>query len=337
MSQPPLLLTGVAGFIGRALADRLLEAGHEIVGVDSLEAPVDPRLKETRLATLEGRPGFRFAQIDLAEREATERLFGDLRPKHVIHLAARAGVRASMEEPHAYTRSNVEAFLNVLEGCRHTGCGHLVYASSSSVYGARSEAPFSERDPVDHPVSLYAATKRANELMAHSYAHLYGVPTTGLRFFTVYGPYGRPDMAVYGFTKAVMEGRPIILYEDGTLLRDFTYVDDIVEGIARLIDHPPSGDADGGSRPDRAAAPYRVLNIGNRNAVPVREMLAMIEEAVGREAIIRSQPMPLADVPMTCAATSELEAITGFQPQTPLREGIRRFVAWYRAFEEAGV
>lgn len=328
----PILVTGVAGFIGRALTDRLLDAGIPVVGVDSVDSPLVPELAEARLATLRNRPGFRLEQIDLADRAASDAVFRDVRPGVVLHLAARAGVRASMEQPHAYTRSNVEGFLNVLEGCRHGDTAHLIYASSSSVYGVRSEAPFAETDPVDHPISLYAATKRANELMAHSYSHLFGIPTTGLRFFTVYGPYGRPDMAVYMFTKAIFEGTPITLYEGGALLRDFTYVDDIVESMVRLIDKPPVTGAEAEARPDRAAAPYRLFNIGNQRAVRVRELVSLIEEAVGKKAVIRSLPMPPSDVPMTCATTGELEAVVGFQPETPLREGVGRFVDWYRGF-----
>lgn len=332
MSSKPVLVTGVAGFIGRAFADRLLGQGIEVVGVDSLESPLLPELSEARLGTLRNRPGFTFEKVDLADRAASDELFRAHRPEVIVHLAARAGVRASMEDPHAYTRANIEGFLNVLEAARHGEVKHLVYASSSSVYGARSEAPFAETDAVDHPVSLYAATKRANELMAHSYSHLYGIPTTGLRFFTVYGPYGRPDMAVYLFTKAVFEGTPITLYEGGSLLRDFTYIDDIVEGMARLMPHAPTGEEDGEARPDRSAAPYRLFNIGNQDAVRVRDLLALIEEAAGRKAVVRSLPMPPSDVPMTCASTEELSALTGFAPSTPLKEGVARFVDWYRGF-----
>jgi UDP-glucuronate 4-epimerase len=329
----PLLVTGVAGFIGHALTERLLSAGHRVVGVDSLDSPIDPALSRARLDTLLNRPGFRFEHLDLAELAPTDALFRDVRPARVVHLAARAGVRASMEDPHAYTRANVEGFLNVLEGCRNGDCDHLIYASSSSVYGVRAEAPFSEADPVDHPVSLYAATKRANELMAHSYAHLYGIPTTGLRFFTVYGPYGRPDMAVYMFTKAVFEGTPITLFEGGALERDFTYIDDIVEGIARLL---PVAPAPGGdpetSRPDRSSAPYRICNIGNSQPVRVRELVTLIEAAAGRRAKVRSLPMPVSDVPLTSASTDELAELVGFKPHTSLADGVERFVAWYRAY-----
>ncbi len=331
-TSTPILVTGVAGFIGRALADRLLTGGFSVVGVDSLESPLEPKLTEARLGSLRNRPGFTFEQIDLADRAASDALFRAVRPEVILHLAARAGVRASMEEPHAYTRANVEGFLNVLEGARNGDVKHLVYASSSSVYGSRAEAPFAEADPVDHPISLYAATKRANELMAHSYSHLFGIPTTGLRFFTVYGPYGRPDMAVYMFTKAVFEGKPITLYEGGSLLRDFTYVDDIVESIVRLMDQPPAPDAETRARPDRAAAPYRLLNIGNQHAVRVRELVSLIEEAVGKKAVIRALPMPLSDVPMTCANTEELSSLVGFHPETPLKDGVARFVDWYRGF-----
>lgn len=328
----PVLVTGVAGFIGRALADRLLERGIAVAGIDSMESPIEPALSRARLATLEGRPGFTFDKVDLADRAATEVLFRRLRPEFVLHMAARAGVRASMEYPHAYTRANVEGFLNVLEGCRNGDIRHLVYASSSSVYGSRAEAPFSERDAVDHPVSLYAATKRANELMAHSYAHLYRVPATGLRFFTVYGPYGRPDMAAHMFTKAVFEGTPITLYEGGALLRDFTYIDDIVEGVVRLMDKPPAAQPEGEARPDTGTGPYRVYNIGNQQAVPVRELVTLIEQAVGKKAVVRALPMPPSDVPMTCATTEQLGTAVGFHPRTPLKDGVERFVDWYRGF-----
>lgn len=329
----PVLVTGAAGFIGHALTERLLAAGHRVVGVDSLDNPISPALAQARLDTLNGRAGFRFEKVDLAERSMADALFRDVRPRTVVHLAARAGVRASMEDPHAYTRANVEGFLNVLEGCRNGECDHLIYASSSSVYGVRAEAPFSEADSVDHPVSLYAATKRANELMAHSYSHLYGIPTTGLRFFTVYGPYGRPDMAVYMFTKAVFEGTPITLFEGGALERDFTYIDDIVEGIVRLLPKAPlPGGETAAPRPDRAAAPYRICNIGNMQPVRVRELVTLIENAAGRRAKVRSLPMPVSDVPITGADTTQLEALVGFKPHTSLADGVERFVAWYRTY-----
>lgn len=332
----PILVTGVAGFIGRAIAERLLEAGRPVVGTDYLEGAPDKELAAARLQTLDRRPGFSYYNVDLADRAASDALFRHIRPGLIAHMAARAGVRASIEEPHAFSRSNLEGFLNVLEGCRHGDCRHLVYASSSSVYGSRSEAPFRESEAADHPVSFYAATKRANELMAHSYTHLFGFPATGVRFFTVYGPWGRPDMAVFLFTKAIIEGQPITLYEGGSLERDFTYIDDVAEAVTRLLDHPPHrlGEADEGVEigPHRAAAPHRVLNIGNRRAVRVRELVDIIERAVGRPAQIRALPMLPSDVPLTAADTDAIEAIAGFQPDTPLEEGVREFVDWYRAF-----
>jgi len=332
-SDEPILVTGVAGFIGRGVADSLLSSGRRVIGVDNFESPPDLALAEARLETLRNRPGFSFEHVDLADRAAVEELFRNRNPRRVVHLAARAGVRASMDFPHEFTRCNLDAFTNILEGCRNGDIEHLVYASSSSVYGARSIAPFDEDESVDHPVSLYAATKRANELMAHSYAHLYGLPCTGLRFFTVYGPWGRPDMAVFMFTKAIIEGKPITLYEGGALERDFTYVDDIVEGVVRLVDiAPKAGEAGSKPSPARAAAPFRVYNIGNRAPTRVRELVDLLEEAIGKKAVVRALPMPPSDVPLTAAATDAIEATTGFRPETPLKEGVERFVDWYRTF-----
>lgn len=336
MDTGPIILTGVAGFIGRAIAERLLDQGIAVTGVDYLEGAPDKPLAAARLQTLDRKRGFTYYNVDLADRAASDALFRLIRPAIVLHMAARAGVRASIEDPHAFSRSNLEGFLNVLEGCRHGDCRHLVYASSSSVYGARSNAPFLESEAADHPVSFYAATKRANELMAHSYAHLFGFPATGVRFFTVYGPWGRPDMAVFMFTKAIIEGTPITLYEGGALERDFTYIDDVAEAVVRLVGHPPRplGEGDEGVElgPHRAAAPCRVLNIGNRQTVRVRRLVEIIEQAVGKTAQIRALPMLPSDVPMTAANTDAIEKIAGFQPDTPLESGIERFVEWYRGF-----
>ena len=328
-----VLVTGAAGFLGMHVARRLLDAGAEVVGVDDLNAYYDPALKRARLATLEGSPGVSFRRADVADRAAMAALFGTGRFGRVVHLAAQAGVRHSLKDPHAYADANLVGFVNVLEGCRHGGVEHLVYASSSSVYGGNVRMPFSERDAVDHPSSLYAATKKANELMAHAYAHLYGLPATGLRFFTVYGPWGRPDMAAFLFVDAILAGRPIDVFNHGDMRRDFTYVDDIVEGVVRVLDRPPVADpAHDPADPDpsRSRAPYRVLNIGNSDPVPLLEFVAAIEAALGRRAQLRLLPMQAGDVPATFADTSALEALTGFRPRTPVREGVRRFVDWYR-------
>jgi UDP-glucuronate 4-epimerase len=330
-----ILLTGVAGFIGYHVAERLLARGDEVVGLDNLNAYYDVRLKEARLARLNGRPGFRFHRLDLADRAGIEDLFAQTRPQRVVHLAAQAGVRYSLQNPHAYIESNLVGFLHVLEGCRHHGVEHLVYASSSSVYGANTRMPFSVHHNVDHPLSLYAASKKANELMAHTYSHLYGLPTTGLRFFTVYGPWGRPDMALFLFTKAILEGRPIDVFNEGRMQRDFTYIDDIVEGVVRVTDRLPAGNpAWNGDAPDpgTSRAPYRIYNIGNRRPVELMRLIALLEEALGRKAEKRLLPMQPGDVPATYADVDDLARDVGFAPATPIEEGVRRFVAWYRDF-----
>ena len=329
------LVTGAAGFIGYHVSDRLLERGDEVVGIDNLNDYYDTSLKEARLALLRRSPRFRFQKMDVADREPMERLFADERPQRVVHLAAQAGVRYSLTNPHAYTHSNITGFLNILEGCRATGVEHLVYASSSSVYGANTRQPFSEHDNIDHPLSLYAATKKANELMAHTYAHLFGVPSTGLRFFTVYGPWGRPDMALFKFTRGILAGEPIQVFNEGRMIRDFTFIDDIVEGVVRVLDATATPDpAWNGDAPDpaRSFAPYRVFNIGNNKPVQLLEYISVLEEALGRKAKMELLPMQPGDVPSTMADVSELEAAVGFRPQTTVREGISRFVDWYKDY-----
>ena len=329
-----LLVTGAAGFIGFHTARRLLADGHRVTGVDNLNPYYTPALKRARLAELAGTRDFDFIQADLADRDAAEAVFATAYDG-VVHLAAQAGVRYSVDHPHAYTASNIEGFLNVLEGCRQTKVPHLVFASSSSVYGDSPRVPFSEHDGVDHPVSLYAATKRANELMAHTYAHLYGLAVTGLRFFTVYGPWGRPDMAVYLFTERILRGEPITLYAGGDLVRDFTYVDDIVEGVVRVLGQPPVPDADWDAQradPATSWAPYRLYNIGGSQPVRVREVVAAIEAATGCAATVVAKPRHPGDVVATHADASGLETLTGFRPATPLGKGIRAFVDWYRAY-----
>jgi UDP-glucuronate 4-epimerase len=333
----PILVTGAAGFIGYHVARRLLDAGRAVVGLDNLDAYYDPRLKHARLARLRTSPGFHFDQLDLADRDAVAKLFAARRFAHVVHLAAQAGVRHSLTHPHAYADANLTGFLNILEGCRHAGSRHLVYASSSAVYGANTRMPFRVTDNVDHPLSLYGATKKANELMAHAYAHLFRLPATGLRFFTVYGPWGRPDMAVWLFTAAILAGKPIRLFDHGRMRRDFTYVDDVVEAVARLVDRPAQPDAAwSGEAPDPASssAPWRVYNIGNNRPVEVLDVVRLIEEAVGRPAVRELVPMQPGDVPETCADIADLQAAVGFAPKTPIEEGIRSFVAWYRAYAE---
>ena len=313
-----VLVTGAAGFIGMHVSERLLADGCEVVGVDSLDAYNDPALKAARLARLQATPGFSFERLDVADPSATTMLFESGGFDRVVHLAAQAGVRHSLRHPQAYAQANLVGFVNVLEGCRHAHVGHLVYASSSSVYGGNVKMPFSEVDRVDHPVSLYAATKKAGELMAHSYSHLFGLPTTGLRFFTVYGPWGRPDMAAFLFVDAILSGRPIDVFNHGDMKRDYTYVDDIVEGVVRVLGHVPS--------------PYRVLNIGNSDPVGLADFIAAIEDALGMKARRRLLPMQPGDVPATCADVSALMALIDFTPRTDVREGVRRFVDWYRAY-----
>jgi UDP-glucuronate 4-epimerase len=331
----PVLVTGAAGFIGFHLARRLLDDGREVVGVDSLNEYYDPTLKAARLREIEGRPGFRFVKLDLVDRDATARLFDDLQPKEVAHLAAQAGVGYSLQNPHAYADSNLVGFLNVLEGCRRVQSSHLVYASTSSVYGANTVMPFSEHHPVDHPISLYAATKRANELMAHSYSHLYGLPTTGLRFFTVYGPWGRPDMALFLFTRAMLEGRPIRIFSHGQSERDFTYVDDIVEAFVRVLAIPPApSPADVGRLADPASstAPFRIYNIAQQSPVPLMHLVEVLEKTLGMTAEKEFLPPQPGDVTRTWAEVTDLERDTGFRPRVSVEEGVPRFVSWYRGF-----
>ncbi|RUO97833.1 NAD-dependent epimerase [Hyphomicrobium sp.] len=329
------LVTGVAGFIGFHTAARLLDRGDDVVGIDNLNSYYDPALKKARLEQLGGRKGFSYLHLDIAERAAMAELFRVHRFDKVIHLAAQAGVRYGMTNPHAYIDSNIVGTQNVLEGCRHNDVAHLVMASSSSVYGANTKMPFSEHDNVDHPVSLYAATKKANELAAHSYAHLYRLPITALRFFTVYGPWGRPDMAYFKFTKKILAGEPIEVFNGGDHARDFTYVDDIVEGVLRTADRIAAPDPQWNSdAPDPAtsSAPYRIYNIGNNNPVELMDFIAAIEKATGREAKKTFLPQQPGDVARTYADIDDLSRDVGFRPSTPLAEGIGRFVAWYRAY-----
>ena len=330
-----ILLTGAAGFIGMTTALRLLARGDEVVGLDNLNDYYDVSLKQNRLNRLLPHPGFRFVKLDVADRAGMADLFVAEKFDRVIHLAAQAGVRYSLQNPHAYIESNIVGFTNILEGCRHARVQHLVYASSSSVYGGNTKMPFSEHDSVDHPVSLYAATKKANELMAHTYSHLYGLPTTGLRFFTVYGPWGRPDMALFLFTKAILEGRAIDVFNHGKMQRDFTYVDDIVEGVIRVIDRIASPNAAyDASRADPASSnvPYRVFNIGNNNPVPLLDFIGCIENALGKKAEKNLLPLQDGDVPETYANTDALNEWVGFVPGTSIEQGIGRFVAWYREY-----
>lgn len=333
-----ILLTGAAGFIGMTTALRLLARGDEVVGLDNLNDYYDVKLKESRLSRLTPHPAFRFVKMDVADRPGMEQLFAAEKFDRVIHLAAQAGVRYSLQNPHAYIESNILGFTNVLEGCRHSKVAHLVYASSSSVYGGNTKMPFSEHDSVDHPVSLYAATKKANELMAHTYSHLYGLPTTGLRFFTVYGPWGRPDMALFLFTKAILEGQPINVFNHGNMQRDFTYVDDIVEGVIRVLDRVaianPEYDA-GLADPATSNAPYRVFNIGNNNPVPLLDFIACIEDALGQKAMKNLLPLQDGDVPATYANTDALQEWVGFVPGTSIQSGVANFVAWYRSYYKA--
>jgi UDP-glucuronate 4-epimerase len=334
-STPPILVTGAAGFIGYHVARRLLERGETVLGLDNLNDYYDVRLKKARLAQLKPFKKFQFKKLDLVNRKGMAALFARRKFRRVVHLAAQAGVRYSLVNPHAYTDGNVTGFLNVLEGCRRAKVEHLVYASSSSVYGGNTRMPFSVHDNVDHPVSLYAATKKANELMAHTYAHLYGIPCTGLRFFTVYGPWGRPDMALFLFTKAILAGKPIDVYNHGRMQRDFTYIDDIVEGVVRALDRPAAPDpAWSGETPDHAtsSAPYRLYNIGNHQPVELLRFIEILEKALGKTAKKNFLPMQAGDVPATYADVQDLIDDVGFKPDTPLEEGIRRFVEWYRGY-----
>jgi UDP-glucuronate 4-epimerase len=319
-----VLITGAAGFIGMYVAERLLARGDAVVGIDNLNDYYDVSLKEARLARLTPSPAFRFVKLDLADREGMAALFAQERPDAVINLAAQAGVRYSLKNPLAYADSNLLGFVNVLEGCRHNGVKHLLYASSSSVYGGNQKVPFAEDDNVDHPVSLYAATKKANELMAYSYSHLYGIPSTGLRFFTVYGPWGRPDMAYFSFTQNILAGEPIDVFNHGKMRRDFTYIDDIAEGVLRILDKPPVAATN--------QPPHTVFNIGNHQPVELMEFIGTLEAALGKKASYNFLPMQDGDVPITYAETSRLRAAVDFSPSTPLAEGIGRFVAWYRDF-----
>ena len=334
----PVLVTGAAGFIGAAVVRRLLERGERVVGLDNLNAYYDPALKRARLGQLEAaaQPGqFRLAELDVADAGALAALVATEGPDRVIHLAAQAGVRYSIENPAAYIQSNLVGFGSVLEACRHQGVAHLVYASSSSVYGGNRQMPFSEQHPVNHPVSLYAASKKANELMAHTYSHLYGLPATGLRFFTVYGPWGRPDMAPMLFARAILAGEPIKVFNQGQMQRDFTYIDDIAEGVIRCLDKPATADPDFDPLhpdPATAAVPHRLFNIGNSQPIPLLRFIEVLEQALGREAIRDLQPMQPGDVPATAADTSALEAWVGFRPITPIETGVERFAAWYRGY-----
>ena len=330
-----ILITGAAGFIGSTLAGRLLARGDEVLGYDNVNDYYDPSLKEARLARLAPQANFSFVRAALEDRPALEQAFARFRPERVVNLAAQAGVRYSIENPYAYIESNLVGFINVLEACRHGGVGHLVYASSSSVYGANRKLPFSVRDAVDHPVSLYAATKKANELMAHTYSHLYGLPTTGLRFFTVYGPWGRPDMALFLFTRKILAGEPIEVFNHGRHTRDFTYVDDIVEGVIRTLDRVPAGDPAFDPlqpNPATSSAPYRVYNIGNNQPVELARYIEVLEQKLGRTAEKILLPLQPGDVPDTFADVAELAIDTGYAPTTPIEQGVGRFVDWYREY-----
>ena len=330
-----VLVTGAAGFIGYHLSERLLKQGDEVVGLDNLNDYYDVKLKEARLERLQKSRAFRFLKSDLGDRTGVEKIWREVKPEVVVHLAAQAGVRYSLTHPHAYARSNLEGMLDVLEACRAEKTGNLIFASSSSVYGLNQSMPFSERDNVDHPVSLYAATKKANELMAHSYAHLYGIPCTGLRFFTVYGPWGRPDMAYYKFTQAILEGKEIELYGEGKMQRDFTYVDDIVEAVARLISKPAVGNPKwDGKNPDPATspAPYRIYNIGNNAPVELARFVSAIEAATGKKAKIVKKPVPPGDVLATAARVDDLAVAVDFRPKTSIEDGMKKFVEWYRGY-----
>jgi UDP-glucuronate 4-epimerase len=334
-----VLVTGAAGFIGSHVSRRLLDRGDEVIGLDNLNDYYDPALKEARLRLLEQSGAFHFERIDIGERSGVEKLFETHRPERVVHLAAQAGVRYSLTNPHAYVDSNLTGFLNILEGSRHFDVAHLVYASSSSVYGSNSRQPFSEHHNVDHPVSLYAATKKANELMAHTYAHLFRVPCTGLRFFTVYGPWGRPDMALFKFTRGILAGEPIPVFNEGRMVRDFTYIDDIVEGVIRVLDQPAEPDPRFDSNdpdPARSSAPYRLFNIGNNRPVHLLDYIRVLEEVLGRKAELELLPMQPGDVPSTMADVSELENAVGFRPATTMEEGIAAFVRWYKAYYGLG-
>ncbi len=330
-----VMVTGAAGFIGSALSARLLARGDEVLGYDNVNDYYDPSLKEARLARLTSQSGFSLVRANLQDRHSVEAAFADFRPERVVNLAAQAGVRYSLENPHAYIDSNIVGFTNILEACRHGGVEHLVYASSSSIYGANRKLPFSVQDPVDHPVSLYAATKKANELMAHTYSHLFHLPTTGLRFFTVYGPWGRPDMALFVFTRKILAGEPIDVFNHGNHTRDFTYIDDIVEGVMRTLDRVPGPDPGYDPlhpTPASSSAPYRVYNIGNHQPVELSRYIEVIEQCVGRKAEKILLPLQPGDVPDTYADVTELTRDTGYAPRTSVEQGVANFVAWYRDF-----
>jgi len=336
-SSRPVLVTGAAGFIGFHLCQRLLAEGRTVVGLDSMNEYYDVNLKRARLERLKAFPNFDFEHVDLAERDRISALFQSAAPEIVVNLAAQAGVRYSLTNPHAYAESNLSGFLNILEGCRHASVGHLVYASSSSIYGGSTRMPFSVHDSADHPLSLYAASKKANELMAHTYSHLFALPTTGLRFFTVYGPWGRPDMALFIFAKAILAGEPIDVFNHGNMQRDFTYVDDIVEGIIRVMRQPATANPQWSSAaPDPATsnAPYRIHNIGGSSPVELNRLIEVLEDALGKKAIRNLMPFQPGDVPATFADVSSLEQATGFRPKIPIEIGVPRFVEWYREFYE---
>jgi UDP-glucuronate 4-epimerase len=334
----PILVTGAAGFIGFHVTRRLLSQGRRVVGVDSLTPYYDPALKDARRAELAKSNHFEFLKLDLADRDATHKLFRDYTFPSVVHLAAQAGVRHSISHPEAYIDANLQGFANVLEGCRHNGCKHLIFASSSSVYGANTKLPFRVSDNVDHPISMYAASKKANELMAHSYAHLFRLPVTGLRFFTVYGPWGRPDMAMWIFAQSILSGKPITLFNYGNMRRDFTYVDDVVESVVRLIGRPAAPDPQwSGSNPDpsTSSAPYRIYNIGNNNPVELLHVVSELEKCLGKRAERELMPMQPGDVPETYADVDDLMRDVGFRPSTPVETGIRNFIDWYREYSKS--
>ncbi|MCP1750201.1 NAD-dependent epimerase [Bradyrhizobium elkanii] len=337
MSNDTPLVTGAAGFIGFHVTQRLLAAGRKVVGLDIVNDYYDPRLKEARLEILKRDPNFTFVKLDLTDRAGIKSLFAQYRFPVVVHLAAQAGVRYSLEHPHAYVDANLEGFINILEGCRHNRCGHLLFASSSSVYGSNTKLPFSVHDNVDHPISLYAASKKANELMAHSYSHLYGIPATGLRFFTVYGPWGRPDMAMFIFAKAILSGTPIKLFNNGDMRRDFTFVDDIAEAIIRLMGRPPqpkSIPATAAPDPSSSRAPWKIYNIGNNNPEELLRVVSLLEKGLGRTAIKELLPMQPGDVPATYADIEDLAQDIGFRPSTSIEDGIARFIKWYRKYHK---
>ncbi|HPD82890.1 MAG: NAD-dependent epimerase [Alphaproteobacteria bacterium] len=330
-----ILVTGAAGFIGFHLTQRLCAMGHEVLGIDNLNDYYDVSLKRARLAILQKHNSFTFLEAGIEDDQAIEKAFSDFKPDIVANMAAQAGVRYSLENPRAYIRSNIDGFINILEGCRHNNVKHLVFASSSSVYGANTKVPFAVNDSVDHPISLYAATKKSNELMAHSYAHLYGLPCSGLRFFTVYGPWGRPDMAYFKFADKMRNGEPIEVYNNGDMLRDFTYIDDIIEGVVRLLDHTATSNPDWkADSPDIGSsnAPYRIYNIGNNNPVKLMDMIRLLENALGKKAVLKMKPMQAGDVYQTYADIDALEQAVGFKPTTALKDGLTQFAEWYQGY-----